>query len=239
MRKNLLSLILSIAALSSANAATNITYSASASPDANPDGNSGSVNVWTTSNTGVSGFFLGNSANNAGGSAAGAGTSAWAVYAQSLSNAFATHTFSGGALAVGQTVSLDFDNGWLVDFAVVGIKLRNGSTDLMTFSFTGGQSNYARTDAGGTASTTEGFTGNGGTFSFTLNSATSYSSSFRSASWSGSISNLAVDNIQVFNIGAGTGANHDVFFNNLTVVPEPSSAALGLIGTLALLRRRR
>ena len=35
------------------------------------------------------------------------------------------------------------------------------------------------------------------------------------------------------------GSTRDVYFNDLTVVPEPASATLGLIGTVLLLRRRR
>jgi hypothetical protein len=38
---------------------------------------------------------------------------------------------------------------------------------------------------------------------------------------------------------ADAGAGRDGFLDNVSIVPEPTSAALGLIGSLALLRRRR
>ncbi len=38
---------------------------------------------------------------------------------------------------------------------------------------------------------------------------------------------------------AGSGSTRDVYFNNLTVVPESISEALGLLGALLLLRRRK
>jgi hypothetical protein len=234
--------IIATLGLGMAHAATNMSYSASATPSANPDGNGGTINVWTTTRTtgddSLAGFFQGNSADNGGG--AGAGSSAWAMYANSNQEAFASHTFAGGALNSGQTVSLNFDHGSIATSKSTGIQLFNGTTLLFQLFFKGGESNYWFSDAGGIdQSTGAGFTLDGGTFSFKLNSATSYSATWRSASWSGTIANLAIDRIQVYNNSAGSGAGSDVYFNNLTVIPEPTGALLGVVCVMGLLRRRR
>jgi hypothetical protein len=223
-----------------ANAAATASYSATAAPNSNPDG-TGSTDVWSTSTIGVNaGFFLGNSGSNGDGSGAGAGTSAWAMYANSNDQAFSTHTFAGGALVAGQTVGIDFDNGYFDTSKSAGIQIRSGATVLFSLYFRGGQSFYEYLDLGGTdIDTTKGFSDDGAAFSFTLNSATTYSASYGSASWTGTITNSAVDNIQIFNNSAGGGSTRDVYFNNLTVVPEPASAVLGLIGSVLLIRRRR
>ncbi len=226
-----------------ANAAATVSYSASADPGANPDA-TGGFNVWavTLSPGGTRGSFLGNSGTNGDGNGAGAGTSAWALFASGGGQSFANHTFGGGALNVAQTVGLNFDSGYIDSGSgqSAGIQLRNGSTVLFSLYFRGGQSVHEYLDAGGSdIDTTKGFTDDGGAFSFTLNSATSYSASYAGASWTGTLSGAAIDNIQVFNNNAGAGGAANVFFNGLTVVPEPSSAFLGLFGSLLLLRRRR
>lgn len=238
--------VATICASSGAFAATNVSYTASSAPSANPDANAGSVNVWTTTATtgdgNQAGFFQGNSADNGG--AAGAGSSAWATYANTNQQTFSSHTFAGGALNVGQTVSLQFDNGDIATDKSTGIQLYNGATLLFQLYVRGGQTIYEFYDnlGGGTfdQDTTAGFSKDGGTFSFTLNSSTGYSATWGNATpWTGSIQNLSIDRIQVYNNSAGSGGGNDVYFNNLTVVPEPSAALLGGLGALALLRRRR
>lgn len=232
--------ILFLAMSACVNAATLVSYSATDGPGADPDG-TGSVNVWQTSIIGLeAGSFLGNSGSNGDGSGAGAGTSAWALYAHSGSQSFASHTFAGGSLGASQTVGLDFDNGYLDAPNAAGIQLRNGATVLFSLYFRGGQSVYEYLDAGGfDIDTSRGFSDDGAAFSFTLNSSTTYSASYGAASWTGTLSGASIDNIQVFNNNAGSADPNNVFFNNLSVIPEPSSAALGLIGAVLLLRRRR
>ncbi len=240
MKNQLATTTVLLALAAHAHAAATVAYSATASPSLSPDG-SGSTNVWNTSILGSNaGFFLGDSGSNGDGNGAGAGTSAWAMFANNNDQAFSNHTFVGGALTNGQTVGLNFDNGFFDSTKSAGIQLRSGSTVLFSLYFRGGQSFYEYLDAGGTdIDTTRGFSDDGAAFSFTLNSATTYSASYGSANWSGTITSSAVDNIQVFNNSAGSGSTRDVYFNNLTVVPEPASAALGLIGSVLLLRRRR
>jgi hypothetical protein len=237
--RNLLA-ILSLATIGTSYGAATVSYSATAAPNSNPDG-TGSVDVWTTTTIGGNaGFFQGDSGLNGDGTGAGAGTTAWAMYANSGDQAFAAHTFVGGALAIGQTVGLNFDNGYVDDTKSTGIQIRNGTSVLFALYFKGGQSFYQYLDAGGTdINTTKGFSDDGAAFSFTLNSATTYSATYGSASWSGTIANSPVDGIQVYNNSAGSGSAPNVYFNDLTVIPEPTAAALGLLGSVLLLRRRR
>lgn len=226
--------------LAASHGAATVSYVASNAPNASPDANSNTVNVWTTTTSGSAGFFSGNSSSNGDGNGGGAGNPAWAMWANSSGQAFAQYDFESSALSVAQTVGLNFDNGYINGGSSTGIQLRSGGTVLFSLYFRGGQSFYEYLDAGGTdVDTTRGFSDDGASFSFTLNSATTYSASYGSASWTGTIANSAVDNIRVFNNNAGSGGQFDVYFNNLTVVPEPGAAALGLVGTALLLRRRR
>lgn len=144
---------------------------------------------------------------------------------------------------VGQTISLQFDNGGIATGKSTGIQLYNGATLVFQLYFRGGESVYEYFDnlSGGTydQDTSAGFSTDGGTFSFTLNSSTGYSASWRNVNWTGTVQNLGIDRIQVYNNSAGSGDGGNLYFNNLTVVPEPSAALLGSLGVLALLRRRR
>lgn len=245
MKLKLISAI-SLLALGSSYAATPASYTASSNPSEDPDANGDTINVWSTVFTGSAGSFLGNSAGNAGGtSGAGAGNPAWALFANSGDSAFANHTFAGGALTIGQTVSLAFDNGFIDTGGRVGINLLDSSdASLLSFFFLGGESFYQYTDSSGTTNTATGFTGDGGVFSFTLGASNGYSAGFDAFSatdsvFAGTLASSDVAKIQVFNDDAGSGSDFDVYFNDLTVVPEPSTALLGAIGSLLLLRRRR
>lgn len=240
LKKQLVSGLVLLSLIAPAYSASTVSYSATDSPSASPDG-TGAINVWTTSTLGPNaGFFQGNSGSNGDGNGAGAGASAWAMFANSNDQAFAAHTFAGGALSLGQTVGLNFDNGFFDSTKSAGIQLRNGNTVLFSLYFRGGQAFYEYLDSGVTdADTTRGFSDDGAAFSFTLNTATTYSASYGAANWTGTIANAAVDNIQVYNNSAGSGATRDVYFNNLSVIPEPASAMLGLVGSVLLLRRRR
>ena len=84
------------------------------------------------------------------------------------------------------------------------------------------------------------------TFSLTYNGGTSYSFSLTGSvgginfnSGNGGIS--SIDNVRFFNFNEGPGANFG--FDNLSIVPEPSSLALfvgpALLGAWFCVRRRR
>ena len=220
-----------------AQAATLQSISATGSPSAdgwvvNLDSGDGTKN----------GEFNGDSATNGGGSAAGAGNAAWALYANSENNASATFTLAGGALSVGQIASLDFDNGWIDSPFIVGVYFLNGGTEVLNFTFTGGETNYALSD-GTTTDTGIGFTADGFNLAVTLTALGSYSLNVDGNVFAGTLNNgqTSFDQIRVRNSSAGEGVERNVFFNNLSVtqVPEPSSSALLALGGFALVVRRR
>lgn len=233
------------------------TFSASASPGSNPDANAGAVNAWVTShsttNTSQAGDFIGNSASNGG--AAGAGTSAWAMYANNGQTARSTATVAtlvGSNLTLtNQFVSLDFDNGFIDSGNQVGINFLNGSgVNQLTFRFVGGASFYEVQDSTGTHATTQGFTRDGFNVSLTLNAGSgAYTLKAGSATISGvlqtAVSNLG--GVQVYNANAGGGSDRDLYFNNLVIstsVPEASPllaapVVLSVAAALYFFNRRR
>lgn len=192
----------------------------------------------TSGNGSENGEFNGDSAGNGGGSVAGAGATAWALYANSGQTASATYSLLGGALSIGQTLTLDFDNGWVDNGGEVGVRVLSGSTEGLKFSFTGGNANYML-DNGSITDTGFPFTADGLDINFTLTASGQYS--IDGGAFTGTLNNAltSIDRIEVFNMNAGGGDERNVFFNNMTVVPEPSSVALLGLGGLAMILRRR
>jgi hypothetical protein len=235
-------------------------YSATDRPGASPDAN-GSVNAWQVTVTApgdgnVNGDFIGNSADNGGGSAAGAGTSAWALYANSGQTADATAAISSLAGKVldttGEFISLDFDNGWIESGGVAGVSFLDASNNVQsTFRFSNGTANYRIDDSTSSFDTGIGFTADGFTISLTLTDQSGGytlevgSNTFSNRTLAQATSNIAA--IRVFNQNAGGGGERNLYFNNLVVsaVPEVSPAlaipfAAAICGGIgALVRRRR
>lgn len=205
----------------------------------------------TIGSGGAAGHFIGDSSNNAGGSGnINTGGEAFGLYAEPgmVSEAFRPFT---GALSIGQIFLIDFDNGWIQDGGTVGLGLQNSAgQNRIEFFFIGGQTTYkiqhgaTQTDSG------VGFTGNGLRLEFALVTADSMNVVIKNtsggvlASFSGlalgGTSGSGIDRVRLFNAGAGPGSNHDAFYNNLRIIPEPTTAllvGLGLMGA-TLLRRR-
>ncbi|MEI6082859.1 MAG: PEP-CTERM sorting domain-containing protein [Verrucomicrobiota bacterium] len=201
-----------------------------------------------------SGQFLGNSTSNAGGTSGGINTSgqAWGMFANTSATADATRPFI-GALSLGQSVVIDLDNGFIDNGATVGLGLQNSSSqNRIEFFFTGGQTSYTIQTASGTASGVP-FTGDGLRLTFTL-TGTGDTMDLTVGSLNGSnggtnsfFSNIGlnnsggIDRIRLFNFNAGSGGNKDAFYNNLAIVPEPSTMVLvgcGLVGAWFLRRRQ-
>jgi hypothetical protein len=211
-----------------------------ADPNLNPDAIDNFDNpadVWTCDlpgGPGSSGSFLD-------------GGTRWALYSIS-SQATATHTFLGGNLAANQSVSVDFVNTGMASGHSVGINLMAGGSVVFSLYFTGdGPGTYSYTDAGGTGQNSGvGFSYYGtNTLTFTLTS-TGYTASFGGAStpagWSGTLANVAVDQIQIFNDSHQNTSDNQVYFSTLSfsAVPEPGSVALTIVGMAgALFFRRR
>ncbi len=168
----------------------------------------------------ASGWFQGNSANNGGGSLAGAGTVAWGFFSSGSSQSSgARRDFAGGALAIGQSASVRFDNGFVSAGSVVGVEFLYGTTVGLRVALTGGDSFYKVTDALGTATTTQGVTSDG--IAIGVRRTGNGSCSVVVGGYAGSVtlSNGAptVDGIRVFNVRAGVGPGFDVFANDLVI----------------------
>src|SRR6266481_3398205 len=169
MNKILLFIVSLVSAASLASAANNVSYTATADPNSSPDGvdqSSNPVDVWTVTTTpgfngsdgSGSGFFAPFGPPNLG--------NTWQLYSYQNSgvghggSAYANTTFAGGALAIGQTVSIGFEMraldapGGGTNLAIngqAGLSLLNGAGSAITFAIIGGGPNhYYYTDAGST-----------------------------------------------------------------------------------------
>jgi hypothetical protein len=247
MKKNLLFLLCLASAVGVASASSDFDYTATTSPGSTPDGvdqNSNPVNVWTVTLT------PGAPGNNGEGvyygSPASSEFSGWQEYSYQNTapgnggSVDAYNTFAGGALTIGQTVSINFEMRALDPGTQAGISLLSGSGNAITFAIIGGgPDNYYYTDAGSTDA-------NAGPLGYqyqspfnialTVTGADTYSAVAGSDSWSGTF-NGSLTGIDVFDHAGGNGS--DVGFNNLEVVPEPSTLAMLVSGGVMLLGYRR
>ena len=219
--------------------------------------------VSPTGNSNNNGAFIGDATQNAGG-AQGAnsvninssGAKSFALYANNFYNGLATRPLV-NSLAVGQTFSLDFDNGYVDNGATTGFQFGNSSvSNGFYFYFQGGASNYRISDVNSTGmnrifDTPLGFTGSGLHADFTLTSPTQYTFTLRDINSSaapftttGYIASSSVDRLTVTDYGAGGGTDRNVYANNLSVMTPAPSALLPMAGGLTVLfgslkRRKR
>ena len=255
MKKALLTAIGVLSVIGLASASTDFSYTATGTPGTSPDGvdqNNNPVSVWTLAqNPGVTGGGISGAYE---GTAFGGETlSGWQIWSSpgSLGTGEAgfieaSNIFAGGALNIGQTVSINFEMRAADPGRDVGVSLLNGSGDAITFGIYGGEANsgypytgngYFYSDAGSS------YVSAGGmgyqyqsefNIAFTVTGANTYSAVAGSDAWSGTFSGSLLG-IDVFNYGAGNGS--DVAFNNLTVaeVPEAGTLSLFSLGAAALL----
>jgi hypothetical protein len=264
MKKILLTAIGMMSVVGLAAASNDFSYTATGSPGNAPDGtdqNNNPVDVWTesvtlggTNGTGDNGadgagVYFGNPDGSGG--IGGTSESSWQEYSYQNDgtglggSVNSYNTFSGGALTIGQTVSINFvmratdatANGRAP--GQVGVSLLNGSSDaIMFYIYGGGPGNYLYSDAGSTGADA-GSMGyqyqNAFNIAFTVTGVDTYSAVAGSDIWSGTFDG-SLTGIDVFNDAGGNGS--DVGFNNLTVagpVPEPSTLALVSVGGILLL----
>jgi hypothetical protein len=220
---------------------------------------------WSLSGSSTSGFFVGSSTENDNGNALLAGDTsdidtagnAWGMYANSGTSATAARDFTGGALAVGQSFSLAYDNGNIATGSADVFNLIDSSNNtLFQFGFAGGASNYFYSDATSIAADTGiGFTYFGLDTVFTLTSATTYSftmtpidTSLASKTITGTISGN-ITGFSAVDDNAGSGSGSNFYINSAEVLAAPSSAVptpasfglvlAGGIGLAGLAIRRR
>lgn len=211
---------------------------------------------WVLGTTGSAGMFVGDSTLNAGGSSGGINTSgvAWGMWANSGGLSEAIRPFTGGPLTLGQSVVVDFDNGWIDTGSTVGLALQtSGGSNRIELYFIGGNSTYTINN-GSPIDAGVGFTGDGLRLTFTLTGPNAMiltvgslngsnggtNSVFTGLSLNGG-TGLDIERIRFFNASAGPGSNYDAFYNRLEIIPEPSTVflvGLGLAGAWYLRRRK-
>jgi hypothetical protein len=134
----------------------------------------------------------------------------------------------------------------------VGFALRAGTSSLFQFTFSGG-TNFYLVDAGTAQQTAHGFTAAGMRTTFTLTGANTFNFSVQFNDnqtlevFSGTLASPGgtIDSLRLFasNGSDTSGGASDVFYNNMAVVPEPSSLALlagpAILGAWFVARRRR
>jgi PEP-CTERM motif-containing protein len=217
------------------------------------------LGAWAFSNTGTSsesGEFLGDSTANGSGGHLGINSSngdAWGLYGNNGQTASAVRPFT-GALSIGQSVSITWENGFVQTGGTEGLGLQDSEGDnLLELFFVGGNGAYTLYNGTTTNGNTGiGFTDTGLVATFTLASSTTMNvtvtgTNGNSASYSTngialeSQTDMSVAQIRFFNANGGSGGSQNDFYNNL-VVPEPSTITLvgvGLLGALGLIRRRK
>lgn len=193
--------------------------------------NGGWGSAWSASGSG--GTFLYDSTDNDSGSPAcnslsaaydinsPASGNALGLWGGSSGDEVATRSFA--ALAAGQVVSIDFDNGFVVTDSKVGFSLQtSGGADVLQFYFPGGQANYKVYDTAlGEQDTGIGWQYTGLRVQFVLTSANTYAlivtpcggtSTTLNGVFSGTIARL-----KLFNQNTSGGDAYNVYFNNFLV----------------------
>lgn len=203
---------------------------------------------WTNGSNGGTGFGAWTITDGDGGhyvGSTGLGSNTFGLF-----NTFTTTTTDAirpftGTLSPGQTFSIDLGFSSFNGVGAVGIDLMSGANVSFELVSTG-SGDWMLNDGGSNFSA--GVAATAGTpfsFSFTYNGGNSYS--FTLTGSAGGMNFMAansisgIDNLRIFNFNQGPGANFG--FDNLAIVPEPSSLALiagpALLGAWFFVRRRR
>ena len=242
--------LLGLNAVASTLASDNANNSPYEPGDTWANGQNGGFGFQPWSFTGAANFFIGSSTGNGGGGGTGIDTNghAWGIFASGGAFPTAYRPFN-GALSVGQTFSLQMDNGFIDNSAYVGFQLGDGQGNIpFSFEFFGGQNNYSYDIGNNRFDTGVPFTTSGLSIALTLGASNAFSLAITpiggaTTTINGTLGSSNLVQVALFNLSAGAGSSHDVFFNNLAIVPEPSSLALialsAAFGGSYLWRRRR
>jgi hypothetical protein len=190
---------------------------------------------WATGDNGGTGFGTwtltqsggGNKGSYIGGTALGATT--FGLFAANDSTAFssADRPFTGGALASGQSFSVSVAN-TSRNFGEIGLQFLSGTTVRWTLKLVSGAATWRMNDGGSDFNIAQNFQANTAlNLNFTYNGGNSYSYTFGSASGNNFVASSDLSNltgVRFYNRDQGNGENFG--FNDLSVVPEPSTYAL-------------
>lgn len=203
------------------------------------NGGSGFGN-WTLTSTPAAGF----SGSYIGGTALGSTT--FGIYSgnDAAATMLAYRPFTGGGLTNGQSFSVSLANTTTIN-GQIGLSLMSGASARWTLKFIGGGTEWQLNDGGSDFGSGQAYAANTPlAFTFTYNGGSSYSYSFGTGSGnnynaSADITNL--DGVQFFSVNQG--ADQNLGFNNISVVPEPSTYALLALSAVGfggyVVRRRR
>lgn len=199
----------------------------------NGDNGGSGFGAWTLNATGSGGTYVGTT---------GQGNPSFGLFSGLSGTATASRLFTGGALGVGQTFSINL--GHTANIATnndIGLLLTDGGITVFTLKFFGGGTDWLLNDGGLDFGSGQAYAPNTSlAFSFTYEGSNKYSYTFGTGSGTSftATSDISgIDGFTLFNNNQGSGENLGA--NNMAIIPEPSAALLSGLGALALLRRRR
>ena len=176
---------------------------------------------WEVTTVGAAGSFADGTSTSNGDGSAGITDPSWGLWSQSGGTISAAWPFE-YPLADDETITLEFDNGWVENNGSVSVRFGNESAVGVELYLAGGAVNYLVADDSSAAyDTGVAFSADGFELRFSQPSSGSYSLSIdgqqvASGSLGGGLA--YVDTITVESASAGAGSNNwDLFFNCLTV----------------------
>jgi hypothetical protein len=181
---------------------------------------------WAFDTNGVAGHFRASGDNPN----LNVGPVAWGLYANEGGLASAVRPLT-MPLSAGETLSVKFDNNWIVTNGSVGLAMQNSAGDnLFEFIFFGGADNYTIFDGTGGRDSGVQYSDSGLALAFEPSGADGYRFTAGATVITGQLATAAdqaVARIRVYNHQAGTGPEYDLFANDLRVTSPGSPVFAG------------